>query len=70
MPNYIGAGPNPRIKPGMILAVEPMINAGSDDVKILADGWTVKTIDKKISAHWEHTIAVFDDHTEILTIPD
>lgn len=70
VPNYIGAGPNPRIKPGMILAVEPMINAGSDDVKILADGWTVKTIDKKISAHWEHTIAVFDDHTEILTIPD
>ncbi len=70
IPNYVGSGPNPRLKPGMILAIEPMINAGKDGVKILSDGWTVKTIDKSISAHWEHTIAVFNDHTEILTILD
>ncbi len=70
IPNYVGSGPNPRIKSGMVLAIEPMINAGTDDVKILADGWTVKTVDKSISAHWEHTVAIFDDHTEILTILD
>ncbi len=68
IPNYVGAGPNPRIKEGMVLAIEPMINAGTDDVKILPDGWTVKTLDKKKSAHWEHTVAIFRDHTEILTI--
>ncbi len=70
IPNYVGAGPNPRIKAGMVLAIEPMINAGTDDVKILPDGWTVKTLDKRISAHWEHTVAIFPDHTEILTISD
>ncbi len=70
IPNYVGSGPNPRIKPGMILAIEPMINAGGDGVKILSDGWTVKTIDKSISSHWEHTVAVFKDHTEILTVLD
>ncbi len=70
IPNYVGAGPNPRIKAGMVLAIEPMINAGTDDIKILPDGWTVKTLDKRISAHWEHTVAIFPDHTEILTISD
>ena len=66
----MSSGPNPRLKEGMVLAIEPMINAGTDDVKILADGWTVKTMDRKISAHWEHTVAVFKDHTEILTVLD
>ncbi len=70
IPNYVGSGPNPRIREGMVLAIEPMINAGTDDVRILPDGWTVKTLDGRVSAHWEHTIAVFKDHTEILTICD
>lgn len=70
VPNYVGSGPNPRIKKGMVLAIEPMINLGVDDVLVLDDEWTVLTIDKKISAHWEHTVAVFEDHTEILTMLD
>ncbi len=68
VPNYVGSGPNPRIKKGMVLAIEPMINLGVDDVRVLDDDWTVKTMDNKISAHWEHTVAVFEDHTEILTV--
>lgn len=70
VPNYVGSGPNPRIKKGMVLAIEPMINLGVDDVRVLDDEWTVLTMDKKISAHWEHTVAVFEDHTEILTVLD
>lgn len=70
VPNYVGSGPNPRIKKGMVLAIEPMINLGVDDVLVLDDEWTVLTVDKKISAHWEHTVAVFEDHTEILTMLD
>jgi methionyl aminopeptidase len=60
-------GPNPRISSGLVIAIEPMINAGTGDVNILADGWTVVTADGAPSAHWEHTVAVFGDHTEILT---
>ncbi len=67
VPNYVGRGPNPRIKPGMVLAVEPMINLGTDEVSLLDDDWTVVTKDGSVSAHFEHTIAVFEDHTEILT---
>ncbi len=70
VPNYVGSGPNPRIKKGMVLAIEPMINLGVDDVRVLDDEWTVLTMDKKISAHWEHTVAVFEDYTEILTLLD
>jgi methionyl aminopeptidase len=70
VPNYVGSGSNPRIKKGMVLAIEPMINLGVDDVRVLDDEWTVLTMDKKISAHWEHTVAVFEDHTEILTVLD
>jgi methionyl aminopeptidase len=51
----------------MVIAIEPMINLGTGDVEILEDGWTVVTADRKPSAHWEHTIAIFSDHTEILT---
>ena len=65
----IPKGPNPRLSAGMVLAIEPMINAGTGDVVILNDGWTVVTSDKKLSAHWEHTIAIFSDHTELLTEP-
>jgi methionyl aminopeptidase len=58
---------NPRIQNGMVLAIEPMINLGTGDVYVNDDGWTVVTADGKLSAHEEHTVAVFADHTEILT---
>ena len=70
IPNYVHPGPNPRIKKGMVLAIEPMINLGTEKVHILEDDWTVVTADNKPSAHFEHTVAVFEDHTEILTIAD
>ena len=60
-------GPNPRMQSGLVIAIEPMINLGSADVKVLKDGWTVVTADRKVSAHWEHTIAFFSDRVEILT---
>ncbi|GHV73746.1 methionine aminopeptidase [Spirochaetia bacterium] len=66
VPNY-PHGPNPRMGGGMVIAIEPMINQGTGDVEILEDGWTVVTADGKLSSHWEHTIAIFSDHTEILT---
>ncbi len=69
IPNYVGSGPNPRLKPGMVLAIEPMINLGGDDVFVLEDDWTVVTADHSVSVHFEHTIAIFKDHTEILTLP-
>jgi len=65
----IPKGSNPRLSAGMVLAIEPMINAGTGDVVTLNDGWTVVTTDKRLSAHWEHTIALFPDHTELLTEP-
>lgn len=67
VPNVVEGGPNPRIQPGMVLAIEPMINLGTADVDVAADGWTVLTGDGKCSAHEEHTVAVFADHTEVLT---
>ncbi|GAB4365403.1 MAG: type I methionyl aminopeptidase [Spirochaetales bacterium] len=67
IPNYVGRGPNPRLIPGMVLAIEPMINAGDDDVYVEEDNWTVRTADRSLSAHFEHTIAILDDHTEVLT---
>jgi len=67
IPNYVSVGPNPRIVPGMVLAIEPMINLGKGDVKVLDDDWTVVTLDKKISAHYEHTVAVTAEGAEVLT---
>ena len=58
---------NPRIKAGMVLAIEPMVNLGTDDIKDKGDGWTVLTADGSVSCHMEHTVAVFEDHTEILS---
>lgn len=58
VPNYGTAGRGQRLLPGMTIAIEPMINAGSKAVKCLPDGWTVKTLDGKLSAHFEHTIAI------------
>jgi methionyl aminopeptidase len=60
-------GPNPRMMNGLVIAIEPMINLGGAAVELLDDGWTVVTADSKVSAHWEHTVAVFNDHTEVLT---
>lgn len=67
VPNCPFRGLNPRIRPGMVLAIEPMINLGVPDVKVADDGWTVLTKDGKVSCHEEHTVAVFLDHTEVLT---
>jgi methionyl aminopeptidase len=60
-------GPNPRMMGGFVIAIEPMINMGTGEVRVLEDGWTVVTADNKPSAHWEHTLAIWKDHTEILT---
>jgi methionyl aminopeptidase len=60
-------GPNPRLSKGMVLALEPMINAGTGEVELLEDDWTVVTADRQISAHWEHTIAVTGKGVELLT---
>jgi methionyl aminopeptidase len=67
IPNYPSKGPNPRIKPGMILAIEPMVNAGGWEVEVLSDNWTVVTRDGSDSAHFEHTVGVYEDHSDILT---
>jgi methionyl aminopeptidase len=68
VPNVPERGPNPRIVPGMVLAIEPMINMGTADVDLLDDDWTVVTADRKPSCHFEHTVAVYPDHTEVLTM--
>jgi len=62
-------GANPKISNGMVIAIEPMINMGTSDIGVLDDEWTVVTADSKVSAHWEHTIAIFNGKTEILTEP-
>jgi methionyl aminopeptidase len=67
IPNYVSSGPNPRLKPGMVLALEPMVNSGTWEVELLEDQWTVVTADRSDSAHFEHTIAILKDRTEILT---
>jgi methionyl aminopeptidase len=68
IPNYVGVGANPRLKEGMVLAIEPMINAGTGDIELLSDEWTVVTADGSLSAHFEHTIAVTRRGVEILTL--
>jgi methionyl aminopeptidase len=67
IPNYGDAGKGPRLKAGMVLAIEPMINMGSAEVKVLEDGWTAITIDGSFSAHFEHTVAITKDGPVILT---
>lgn len=68
VPNFGVKGQGPRLKAGMTLAIEPMINAGVPDIRILADGWTAVTADGRLSAHFEHTVAITDDGPEILTM--
>ena len=68
IPNYVSqANPNPRLREGMVIAIEPMINMGNYRIKTLSDGWGVKTIDGKPACHWEHTVAILKDGVEILT---
>lgn len=69
IPNYGPPGHRELLAPGMTLAVEPMVNSGKAQTKLLDDGWTVKTVDGKISAHFEHTIAITPDGHEVLTRP-
>jgi len=70
IPNYGPPGNGPRLKPGMTLAIEPMVNLGDARVKVLADGWTVVTADGKPSAHFEHTVLITEKGPEILTVPE
>lgn len=67
VPNFVDRTMNDRLKSGMTIAIEPMVNAGRHDVKILKDGWTVVTQDGSLSAHFEHTILITDGEPEILT---
>jgi methionyl aminopeptidase len=67
VPNYGPAGRGPRLAEGMVLAIEPMVNIGRPNVKVLADGWTAVTVDGSLSAHFEHTVAVTAGGPWILT---
>ena len=67
VPNYGTRGKGPRLKAGMVLAIEPMINAGGAAVKVLPDGWTTLTVDGSLSAHFEHTVAITKDGPLVLT---
>lgn len=70
IPNFGSPGHGPKIKPGMVLAIEPMIAVGDWNVEILADKWTAITLDKSLSSHHEHTVAVTEDSVEILSLLD
>ncbi|OGX39404.1 MAG: type I methionyl aminopeptidase [Omnitrophica WOR_2 bacterium RIFCSPHIGHO2_02_FULL_68_15] len=67
IPNYGPAGTGPVLKPGMVLAIEPMVNAGRPEVEVLEDGWTAVTRDRRLSAHFEHTVAITEQGPEIVT---
>ncbi|MGH9155541.1 MAG: type I methionyl aminopeptidase [Acidimicrobiales bacterium] len=69
VPNYGPGGKGPKLRPGMVFAVEPMINAGTAGTRVLEDGWSVVTADGRLSAHSEHTIAITDNGPEVLTLP-
>jgi methionyl aminopeptidase len=70
IPNFVQEGTSPRLQEGMVLAIEPMVNIGTHQVKVLRDGWTVITADKKPSAHFEHSVAVTGDGPLILSSRD
>jgi methionyl aminopeptidase len=69
VPNFVEGKASPGLKPGMTLAIEPMVNAGGPGVRILNDGWTVVTQDGSLSAHFEHTVLITEGAPEILTWP-
>lgn len=68
VPNYWPGSPGPRLKVGNVFAIEPMVNAGGPETKELEDGWSVVTADGRLSAHFEHTIAITEDGPEVLTL--
>jgi methionyl aminopeptidase len=68
VPNYGDPGRGPKLRVGNVFAVEPMVNVGTPETRLLADGWSVVTADGKPSAHWEHTIAITDDGPEVFTV--
>jgi methionyl aminopeptidase len=70
VPNFGRKGTGIVLKPGMVLAIEPMVNAGTWEVRTKPDGWTVVTADGRLSAHFEHTVAVLPDGFEVLTVAD
>jgi methionyl aminopeptidase len=70
VPNFVDRKMNDRLRAGMTIAIEPMVNAGQAAVKILKDGWTVVTQDGSLSAHFEHTVLITDGEPEILTWPE
>ena len=70
VPNFGTPGRGPRLLPGMTIAVEPMVNAGTHEVHVLRDGWTVLTNDGKLSAHYENTVLITDGEPEILTVTE
>ena len=70
VPNFGTAGHGPRLLPGMTLAVEPMVNAGTWEVRVLKDGWTAVTADGKLSAQYENTVCITDGEPEILTVAE
>jgi methionyl aminopeptidase len=70
IPNFVDGKSSPKLRPGMTIAIEPMVNAGLPAVKILNDGWTVVTQDGSLSAHFEHTVLVTEAEPEILTWPE
>lgn len=67
LPNYGAPGKGPKLRAGMVLAIEPMVNEKSFEVKVLGDGWTAVTVDGGLSAHFEHTVAITDNGPEVLT---
>jgi len=67
VPNYGSPGKGLRLKPGLVVAIEPMVNAGTHEVDVLADGWTAVTRDRKLSAHFEHSVAITEDGPVVLS---
>src|SRR4029079_1191045 len=67
IPNFGGPGRGPRLSEGMTIAIEPMITAGSSEVSVMEDGWTIRTVDGSMSAHFEHTVAILGEGPRILT---
>ncbi len=70
VPNFVDGKSSPKLRPGMTIAIEPMVNAGLPGVKIMNDGWTVVTQDGSLSAHFEHTVLITESQPEILTWPE
>lgn len=70
VPNYVESRQRPRLLRGMTIAVEPMVNAGGAGICVMSDGWTVKTADGSLSAHYENTILITDGEPELLTLPE